>query len=255
MSALRLLLAAVLCAVSCAVVCSPALAAGARLRMCVDSHPHPPFIMPDGGGSAGRLIAAAARQAGFELEIYQASIARCRAEIGLNLAHGYPTTPYLAELLPIVDFPMRGGAPDPARATMRSRIMLFRRSGAGVTWDGVRLGGLARPVLVPSGSLMIPPFLKALGAPMDVSGQSMAINFVKLMAGRSDSLAGLEDEGERLLRDPRFAGKIEVLPLPLFEQTYYFAISRDFRARHGPAVEAMWDAIGRLNQAAKAHKK
>jgi hypothetical protein len=247
MPALRLLLAAVLCC--------PALASAAKLRLCVDVHPHPPYITPDGGGSAGRMIAMAAREAGFQLEIYNASIARCRAEIALNMAHAFPTTPYIPELQQIVDFPMRDGAADPARATMHARILLYRRTGTAITWDGVRLGGLARPVLVPTGSMLIPPFLKALGAPMDQNGQSMAINFVKLMAGRSDSLAGLEEEGERLLRDPRFAGKIEALPLPLFEQTYYLAVAKAYRADHGPEVEAMWDAIGRLNQAAKTQKK
>jgi polar amino acid transport system substrate-binding protein len=239
-----------------AVLLFPVLgAAAAKLRVCTDVHPHAPYLMPDGSGSAGLLVAAAAREAGLELEFYSAPLARCRAEIGLNLVHAFPITPYAPDLAAIADYPMHGGAPDPARATMRARVLLYRRRGAAVTWDGARIGALARPVLVPSGSVMIPLFLKALGVPMDQNGQSMEINFVKLMAGRGEALAGIEDEGERLLRQPRFAGKIEALPQPLFEQTYYLAVAKDFHARNGPAVEAMWDAIGRLNQSAKALKK
>ena len=60
----RLLLAAVL-------LC-PGLAVAARLRVCTDVLPHPPHLMPDGGGHIGLLVAQAARVAGFDLEFYAA---------------------------------------------------------------------------------------------------------------------------------------------------------------------------------------
>ena len=238
-----------------AVLFCPGLAMAAKLRVCTDVHPHPPHLMPDGGGSAGRLVAAAAREAGIELEFYAAPLARCRAEVKLNLVHGYPMTPYMPAVLPYVQYPMRDGLPDAARATMRARAMLYRRSGSGVTWDGRRMQGLQGKVLVAADNIAIIEALRKAGAPMDDNGRSLAINLAKIMAGRADAVAGFEQEGARLLALPAFKGKIEVLPLPLFEQSYFMVVSKTYYAHNRVAVDAMWDAIARLNESAKTQKK
>ena len=247
MSPFPLLLAAVLLA--------PGLALAAKLRVCTDVHPHPPFLMPDGGGSAGRLVAAGARAAGFDLEFYPVPLARCRAEAEVNVVHGFPMTPYIPSVLPFVRYPMRDGVPDPARATMRARIMLYQRVGGPVTWNGTRGGGLVRPVLVPSGSLAMIDVLRKVGAPMDEQGRSLQANLSKLLAGRGDAAVGVWDEGVQLLTLPEFAGKIEMLPLPVFEQAYFLVVTKAYYAEHGPKVEQMWNTIGRLNQPAKAARK
>jgi polar amino acid transport system substrate-binding protein len=226
----------------------PALVLAAKLRVCTDVHPHPPFLMPDGSGSAGRLVAAGARAAGFDLEFYAVPLARCRAEAEINVVHGFPMTPYIPDVLPYARYPMRNGRPDPARATMRARIMLYQRVGGPVTWNGRQVGGLERPVLVPSGSLAMIDVLRKIGAPMDEQGRSLHANLSKLMAGRGDAAVGVWDEGVHLLTLPEFAGKIEMLPLPVFEQSYFLVVTKAYYAEHGPAVEAMWNTIGRLNQ-------
>lgn len=229
----------------------PGLAFAAKLRICTDVHPHAPYLMPDGSGSAGRLVAAGARVAGFDLEFYPVPLARCRAEAEVNVVHGFPMTPYIPNVLPYARYPMRNGQPDAARATMRARIMLYQRSGGPVTWDGRQVGGLVRPVLVPSGSLAMIDVLRKLGAPMDEQGRSLQANLSKLLAGRGDAAVGVWDEGVQLLTLPEFAGKIEMLPLPMFEQPYFLVVTKAYYAEHGPRVETMWNAIGRINQPAK----
>ncbi len=247
MSTWRLLLAAVLL--------SPCPALAARLRVCTDVHPHPPYLMPDGGGSVGRMVAEAAREAGFQIEFYAASLARCRAEARINLVNGYPMTPYLPDVLDYVVYPARLGVPDPSRATVRARVMLFRRSGTAIGWNGVRFEGLSGPALVAAGGVAMNLALTAAHARVDQSGRSLQVNFARMLAGRGDIAAGFEEEGMRLLRLPEFAGKVDVLPVPLFEQAYFMVVTKPYYAQHGPAVERMWDAIGRLNQPAKTQKK
>ena len=83
---------------------------------------------------------------------------------------------------------------------------------------------------------------------MDEQGRSLHANLSKLLAGRGDAAVGVWDEGERLLALPEFAGKIEMLALPVYEQAYFLVVTKAFYAEHGPAVETMWDTIGRLNQ-------
>lgn len=233
----------------------PGLAMAAKLRVCTDVHPHPPHLMPDGGGNVGRLVAQAAREAGLQLEFYAAPLARCRAEIRINLVHGFPMAPYMPEVLPFVQYPMRDGVPDAARATMRTRVMLYRRSGSPATWNGRRVAGLQGKVLVAADGIAMIDALRAAGAPIDQSGRSLAINLAKIMAGRAGVAAGFEQEGAGLLALPAFAGKIETLPLPLFEQSYFLVVSKTYYAQNGAAVETMWDAVGRLNQSAKTQKK
>lgn len=233
----------------------PAIAVGATLRMCTDVNPHLPYLTPDGGGTVGLLVAAAARETGVVLVVHPASLARCRAEVFINLVHGFPMTPYMPELLTFAAYPMRGNAPDAARAVVSARIMLFRRIGAPVAWDGKRLTGLARPVLVAAGSVTVRELFKASATPVDENGKSLEVNLAKMMAGRGELAAGFEEEGVALLRLPRFAGKVEMLPLPLVVKDYYLAVSKDYYFVHRAQVERMWDAIGRLNQAAKAKIK
>ncbi|WP_426104158.1 hypothetical protein [Massilia sp. TSP1-1-2] len=230
------------------VLLCPGLCLAAKLRVCTDVHPHAPYLLPDGGGSVGKLVEAGARAAGFELEFYAVPLARCRAEAEVNVVHAFPMTPYIPNVLPYARYPMRHGVPDAARATMRARIMLYQRSGGPVTWNGRRVGGLVRPVLVPSGSLAMIDVLRKIGAPMDEQGRSLHANLSKLLAGRGDAAVGVWDEGERLLALPEFAGKIEMLALPVYEQAYFLVVTKAFYAEHGPAVETMWDTIGRLNQ-------
>lgn len=243
----RLLLAAVL-------LC-PGLASAARLRVCTDVLPHPPHLMPDGGGHVGLLVAQAAREAGFDLEFYAAPLTRCRAELELNLVHGFPMAPYMPEVLNFVQYPMRNGAPDSTRATLHARVMLYRRTGSNVTWDGKVLGGIKGKVLVQAEGIAMIAALRAAGASVDKSGRSLPINLAKLMAGRADLAAGMELEGEHLLEQPEWKGRIEALPLPLFEQFYFMVVSKPYYAQNGAAVDAMWDAIARLNEAAKTQKK
>jgi polar amino acid transport system substrate-binding protein len=232
----------------------PGLALAAKLRVCTDVHPHPPFLMPDGSGSAGRLVALGAREAGFDLEFYAVPLARCRAEAEVNVVHGFPMTPYIPNVLPYARYPMRNGQPDVNRATMRARIMLYQRSGGPVTWNGRKVQGLVRPVLVPSGSLAMIDVLRKIGAPMDEQGRSLQANLSKLVAGRGDAAVGVWDEGVHLLTLPEFAGKIEMLPLPVHEQAYFLVVTKAFYAEHGPAVEEMWDVIGREGQTPASYK-
>lgn len=233
----------------------PALAAGAALRLCTDAQPHAPYLTPDGGGTLGRLVSQAARDAGVEVQFHPASLARCRAEIALGLVHGFPMTPFMPGALPFAAYPMRDGGPDPSRAMVHARIMLFRRVGWWATWDGQRFFGLQRPVLAGTNSVAIAQALKASGAPMDDNGKSLEINFIKMMGGRSDMAAGFEAEGRRLLALPRFRGRIEMLPAPLLERTYYLAVSKSDYARNRELVDKMWNAIGRLNESAKTLEK
>ncbi len=222
------------------------LATAASMRVCVDELSHLPFITPKGEGVSGKLISQAAQEAGIAIIFYSAPITRCREEIRAGLADGFPTAPYTPALLPFMAFPMQQSKPDPARAVVVARGLIFRRTGSDVDWDGQRFINLKRPAMLPFGSVLLTDRLRAMHVRYDDKGKSMKAQFAKLLAERGDVVIGAEYSGRAALSDVRYTGKIEELAKPFSEEPYYFGISRKFYEANGAQVEQLWDAIGRI---------
>jgi polar amino acid transport system substrate-binding protein len=219
-----------------------------RMRMCTEEQPRPPHIMPDGSGTVDLLIQMAAREADVEIQLYGAPLKRCREEIRNNIGHAFPTTPYSPALLDFMDFPMLNGAPDPARAVSNFRAMVFRRAGSNVQWDGKHFSGLHTPALIPTGSVLLNDRMASMKIPFDASGKTLEVNFTKLVAGRSDVAIGSELNGIDLMADPRFAGKVEMLPVAFSDEAYYLAVSKPFHEANPDTTARLWAAIGRLRK-------
>ncbi|MES2950961.1 MAG: hypothetical protein V4858_20695 [Pseudomonadota bacterium] len=221
----------------------PTLASAAKLRICSDILPHPPYLMPGGHGTTGLLIRMAAQDIGLDVEFYDAPIRRCQEDLRANEADAFPVTPYAPDVLPFLVFPMADGKVDRPRATTSVRTLVVRRIGSPANWDGKALTGLQKPVLVKYGTMMIGKKLAALQVAMDDTGKSPESNFRKLLAGRGDLAICPEVEGHALLRKPEFAGKLEALALPFTDDVYYLAITKQFDAKHPDVAEQLWNAI------------
>ena len=233
------------CLVAAASLLAPALHAE-TMRICADEQSHMPFIDKAGNGVTGQLILQAAAEVGVKVVFYGAPTTRCREEIRAGVANGFPSAPYTAALLPFMVFPMQQGKPDAARATLLARAMVFRRHGSAADWNGKAFSGLAMPVLMPFGAVLLSDRLQAMQVPYDDKGKTLGLIFGKLLAGRGDVAIGSEYSGAALLAEPRFAGKIEALPLPFSEEFYYLGVSRAYYDANTAQVEQLWDAIGRI---------
>ena len=225
-------------------LCAALPALGASLRLCVDEQLHPPYLLASGGGAVPQLLAMAAARAGLTISLHRAPIQRCLVEIRNGLADGYPVGSSLPALVAEFAYPLAKGQVDPARATMRARMAVFRRSGDSADWDGKQFLNLRAPVLAPSNLMLVREGVRALKAPLDDSAGSMALNFHKLLAGRGDLVIGFENDGAQLLRLHAFSGRIEALALPFNDAYYYLAVSQAYYTTHRAQMEALWDAIG-----------
>lgn len=226
-------------------------ASAAPLRLCMDEQAHPPYILADGGGTVPLLMRMAAERVGMQVEISRAPLKRCLEEIRLGLVQGYPSAGVSPETAQMYAYPHADGKPDAARATVHARQMVFRRKGGAVNWDGERFSFLAQAVLHPSGSVAIHHKLDRMKVAVDEQAKSMEQNFAKLVAGRGDAVVGLENDGLALLAQPRFAGRIEMLPAPFMQQDYYLMLSKEYYAANSAAVEALWTAIGKARNSAE----
>jgi polar amino acid transport system substrate-binding protein len=246
------------CAGLIALMLLPLVAQGTTLRLCTDEKSHLPFITPQGGGTAGMLIQMAAKEVGVQVEFYPAPVTRCREEIRVGVADGYPTAPFTPALEPFMKFPMKDGKPDPERAIMTARAAVFRRAGSTANWDGRRFSHVSKPVLIPFGAVLLVDMLKAMEVAADDKGKTLGANLVKLLAGRGDVAVGSEVSGFVLLADPQFKGKIEMLPIPFSAEPYYLGLNKAFYDANAESMEKLWSAIGRIRKSPaylKEHEK
>ena len=229
---------------------APWAAQAEKMRVCTDIHPHLPLLTPEGGGLAGKQLTQVARELGVELVFVAQPLSRCKVDIAAGTLDAFPLTPLSVALQAIVRYPEHQGQPDRSRASAQARLMVFRRTGAAAQWDGVKFRGLQRPVLIAATAFVVRDRILALGVPVDENGRSLANNFAKMLAGRGDAAIGWEDEGQLLLREARFAGKIEMQSEPLApEAAYYLAVNPEYYRRNSAQMEKMWDALGRLRAA------
>jgi polar amino acid transport system substrate-binding protein len=226
----------------------PVLAQALTLRLCTDEKSHRPYLTPEGGGTAGLLIQLSAREVGIDVQFYPAPTTRCREEIRVGLADGFPITPHTPALEPFMAYPMKKGKPDGERAVMTARTAVFRRSASSVDWDGSRFSGLSTPVLVPFGAVLLVDRLKAMDVAMDDKGKSLDANLVKLLAGRADAAIGSETSGFALLADPQFKGKVEMLPIAFSAEPYFLGLNKQYYEANSELLEKLWTAMGRIRK-------
>lgn len=220
-----------------------------ELRLCIEENPFPPLIYADRDGAIPILVRMAAQEAGLRVRFHRAPYLRCLAEVRAGQADGYPSTTPAIDGADAYVFPGHPGPPDPARATVTARVLVYRRVGAPVGWDGKVFSGLARPVLHDRSGLLVAQRLHALGVAADSSAKNAEANLSKLLAGRGDAVVTFETAATRLLSAPQFAGKVEALPQPFFVEDYYLGIAPAVHARHRERIEALWQAIARLRHA------
>ncbi|XLZ67788.1 hypothetical protein ABT364_14600 [Massilia sp. SR12] len=217
-----------------------------EFKFCIEENPYPPMILRDRDGAIPILLKMAAREAGVRVVFHRAPFVRCLAETRAGANDGYPAVAATIEGRAAFVFPGAPGEPDPARAIARGRLLVYRRVGTAVDWDGKQFHGLARAVLHDRGALLAGQRLAALGVRVDNSASNTEANLDKLLAGRGDASVAIELAASPLLAQARYQGKIEALPLPFYTDDYYLGIAPAVYARHKPQVEALWQAISRL---------
>lgn len=140
-------------------------------------------------------------------------------------------------------YPMRDGALDEDRATLRYTYWLYTHPKSPVTWNGVAFSGLVNPIGAERSSAIV-PVLKKRGAEVIEVGRYQDILSL-MMDGRVDAIAGFEGNVETILQaSPGEYRKISRHPVPLLRRTGYLMFSKIFYEQNMPLVERIWDAIG-----------
>jgi polar amino acid transport system substrate-binding protein len=236
----RLLAALVLLAAPCMALAEP-------IRICISDTPYPPFMFPDREGAIQWLLKHAALRAQLDVEFHAIPIKRCLAEMasGKMAARMAGNTPLTRASL---KFPGKGKEPDPERALGAAREMVFRAKDSKLDWDGHQFLHLNGTVLMQPGFAFTESLLRPMHVVIDDGGKTLEVNIGKLMAGRGAAVIGYEFYAPFVLARPEFNGKVEMLPIPVHEATYYLAFAPDYYRQHAAEVERLWTAAAEVRR-------
>jgi polar amino acid transport system substrate-binding protein len=227
---------------------SGSVAAARDFRVCVDANDWPPYTYPDHDGTLQVLVRMAALAQGDRVSFTALPWRRCEVDVERGLLDAILGVPS-AGLAPFA-YPRAGGQPDPARSIATTDLVLMRRADSAVTWDGRSLAGLKQGVVFVQGYEEIRSRLAELGIPATEDYHNDEQNVKAIIAGRASVMATYADEAQRLLVDPRFKGKIEILLPPLGRYDYYLAFAPATYAQAGRDIETLWDAMVRIRDTA-----
>lgn len=236
----------------------PAVAAAAAplpWRVCLPDAALPPYLnnAPQRLGVTERLLIDAGEAAGLAVELLRQPPRRCRqllqqGQIEATLAAFVPGNRELGL------FPMRQELPqlaDPARRLAHLRVIWVRRADQALEWDGRRLSGVADPgtltVGVRRSILSVIEAVQALELRVDDAAFGTAQLLDKLVAGRVDLVAGIEQDLRHAMRGDRYPTLVALEP-PLRSLDFYAVLARDLDGVQRARGERWWDEMARLRE-------
>lgn len=142
--------------------------------------------------------------------------------------------------------PLRDGKPDRQRALAFVPFVFLRRVGDVVDWDGERYHNLTGPVLMIGLVEQIKYILQQTGVAIEDSARGPYELARMLLAGRGNLAVDSLGRADKILADPEFAGRIEMLEKPLGGSLAMLVIAPPLYEQNPQRIEALWDEYARL---------
>ena len=118
------------------------------------------------------------------------------------------------------------------------QVMVFRRVGSPVAWDGSQLTGLGGQPLGLRFGFAYGARQERLGVPLDDRAMSSEQLIAKLVKGRVGAILLTDEALPQVARLP--PGQIEALPRLYDTLALYLIVTRDFEQRHAELVHRLW---------------
>jgi polar amino acid transport system substrate-binding protein len=221
------------------------------LRVCIPDVDFPPLTFVEHDGQAQDLIRHAAAAQGWLVKFEPVPVRRCLA--GLVSGRYDAATPVAATVSHQTNmaFPLLAGTGTLDERYALSEVvgLVYRAVGTSANWDGHSFSGLHTPVLFYAGTRAVADRLGALQVAGDDSAKGIEQMTKMLLHGRAQLAVGAADDVQRLLQNPQFAKRIEVLPQPFIRAQVFMAVNLHFYAEHRDSIDALWVGIGQLRAA------
>ena len=240
------------CVLVLAVLAALALPARALdLALCVDKNDWAPYTFAARDGTLQVLARMAAARGGDKIGFVALPWKRCQAEVAAGKLQGMVGAADIDDALHLYAYPHLNGRLDSSRALQSTSIVLVRRTGSSVGWDGNVITGLKGPVLYVLGYDDVADHLRQRGLNLvDGGANNNELNADKIMAGRASMMAIYDNDARLLVARPEYRGKLEILAPPLGVNDYYLAFNRHYYDSHSEQVERFWTDMRSLRQSA-----
>lgn len=220
---------------------------------CVPAMAMPPYLSNDAArpGVVERLLMAAGKEVGVDVEVQYLPLPRCMAMLErgqVDAAIGAPSH----SVAKFAKFPVKDSKPHPAQSIARIKVVLVARADAREPWSPPttrRAKGPAPVVAVRrKASTVIEP-LTSFGFQVDESTLSLASALGMLRLGRVDYVAAMEDELVELEKTFNMDG-LRIERPPVLQLDYYAGVSLARWASDKEVVERWWLTMARLRHTA-----
>jgi len=210
------------------------------VKLCYEDADYLPWQVKNGHGLDNNLIEMAAAKSGVKVEMLALPWKRCLVDIGYGTQAGGFAASYNDERASYAAYPTTSdGKLDTSRRIRYDGYSLYRLKGAVAGWDGKQFTNLTGPVGAQLG-YSVAADLRKNGANVDEGGVTAELQMRKLVAGRVQLLALLTLEGDDLLDNPEFAGRVEKVSPPFSEKPYFLIFNKDYYATNKKSVEDLW---------------
>lgn len=238
---------------TCSVPCALALD---KIRLCQDEIEEAPWRTRDNNGLNTLMLRTVEARLGLALTIENLSWKRCLMMVQHGEMDGAIAASYREDRRVVGAYPATTAAqiPDRNRRMSGEAYFFYKLKDDPFDWNGSTISGCQHPVAAQMGYSAVAR-LQDKGVRVDDRERKPEHLLRKVVLGLDSAAVLAQGEGDKLLSDPRFAGKIIKLPTPFFHTDGYLLLSHPFVARDPQLAEKIWDSISSVRNSAAYRKE
>jgi hypothetical protein len=223
--------------------------AGGQFSLCTSETPFLPIssVDPISPGTAQVLITMVAHKLGVTVNDVANPWKRCQVLVEQGKYDAMNITGYAGINPSIAVFPMRNGAPDPAKSLGSIPSVIYRRVGAKADFVGGKFVRTDKPIAILAGRQVNKEAIQRAGGTSEDGAKTVQALAQKLITGQTDLVASAETELAQLVAT-QYQGVLEAVHHPLTESHYYLVFSKPYFEGHQAEAESFWNEMVKIKK-------
>jgi polar amino acid transport system substrate-binding protein len=226
---------------------SSGVAVAQTIKLCHDEAESSPWLIKNGKGLNIVLMEEAAAKNGVKLAISSLPWKRCLNAVEDKSIDGAIAASFNQERAAFAVYPTTGGKPDATKRLHSDEYSLYQLKGGKLEWDGTKFNNLTGAIGAQRGYSIINDIKKA-GAKVDEGGAFPRDNMRKIIGGQVQAIALTTQEGDALIAQPDFAGKVEKIATPLTQKNYFTIFGKDYYSANQKTVDNLWAVMATIRE-------
>lgn len=224
--------------------------ASQAVNLCIDDIDVYPWHMADIQGFSNRMLDRVSKQLAVKFEIETMPWKRCLALVEKGQIDGAIAASFRPERMSIGAYPLTAQNTIDTNRRMSDETYSFfvlQTKPRAIEWDGKHLANTSKPIAAQLGYSAV-ALLHELGVKVDDSDKRPELLLRKLLLEQVSAVVLNTRHGERLLKEPTFAGKIIRLDPPLQTREGYLLFSHTFARQHPSLIQRIWNEIAKVRE-------